>query len=184
MERAEERAADEGPSWTKIVLALAAILAGFTILPRFFRPHEPPIVGTDAPDFTLDVVANAEGDQKNVTLSSLRGKPVLIDFLATWCGPCQVEAPVVNKVAQRFRERGLIVVGVNTSDMQGAARPWAKARGISFPVVFDEGDRVANEYGVHNLPTLVVVSRDGKVTAFREGGVSAGELERVVTQAL
>jgi len=112
-----------------------------------------------------------------------RGKVLLLDFWATWCGPCQAEAPILDKVAQRYRDKGLVVVGVNTSDAPGRARPWAMSHHLTFPIVFDP-DETAPRYGVENLPTLVVVSKSGKVLAVRTGVTSDAELERLVASAL
>jgi cytochrome c biogenesis protein CcmG, thiol:disulfide interchange protein DsbE len=175
--------ADEGKVLYPLSLVgiLLAMLFGFAVLPRLFTPSTSPFVGKDAPDFTLDLVANGETAQ--ISLADLKGKPVLLDFWATWCGPCQAEAPVVNKVAQRFKDKGLVVVGVNTSDSPGRAAPWIKAHGITFPIAYDP-DVVAPKYGVENLPTLVLLSKEGKVLAIRTGVTTDAELERLVTAAL
>ena len=172
--------ADSGNSVTIVAIVLAMLVA-FAVLPRLFTPPVSAFVGKDAPAFTLDVVAN--GETPRLSLADLKGKPVLLDFWATWCGPCQAEAPVVNKVAQRFKDRGLAVVGVNTSDEPGRAAPWARGKGITFPIVYDPND-VAPKYGVENLPTLVLVSKEGKILAVRTGVTSDSELERLVTSAL
>ena len=92
--------------------------------------------------------------------------------------------PILDKVAARFRDQGLVVVGVNTSDQDGAAEPWIRAHGIGFPIVYDRGVHAANGYGVDTLPTLVVVSREGKVIAVRHGVTSDSELEQLVSQVL
>src|SRR5260221_11134386 len=147
--------ADDGKVFYPVGIAfiVLAMLFGFAVLPRLFTPPQAALVGKDAPDFTLDVVVNGEG--KQLSLSELKGNAVILDFWATWCGPCQPEPPILNKVSQRFKDRGVSVIGVNTSDSPGRARPWALGHGITFPIVFDEGD-VAPKYGVENLPTLVV----------------------------
>ncbi len=175
--------ADEGKVFypLSVVGILLAMLFGFAVLPRLFPNAQSAFVGKDAPDFTLDMVANAETPK--VTLAQLKGKPVLLDFWATWCGPCQAEAPILDKVAQRFKDKGLVVVGVNTSDEPGRAAPWAKAHNISFPIAYD-ANVVALKYGVENLPTLVLLSKEGKVLAVRTGVTSDAELERLVTAAL
>src|SRR5829696_458094 len=98
---------------TFVVLALAA---GFALVPRAVRSCEAGNNET-ASDFTANVIANKEvaGGEK-LTLSALRGKPVVLDFWATWCGPCQMTAPIVNTVSQRYRDKGLVVIGVNVDD--------------------------------------------------------------------
>jgi thiol-disulfide isomerase/thioredoxin len=166
-----------------IAFIVLAMLFGFAILPRLFKPPQAKMVGQDAPPFALALVANAPNGQAELALADLKGKPVVLDFWATWCGPCQAEAPILNKVAQRYKDRGLVVVGVNTSDAPGNAGPWIKGHGITFPIVYDP-DEVAPKYGVENLPTLVLVSKEGKVLAVRTGVTSDSELDRLVTSAL
>jgi thiol-disulfide isomerase/thioredoxin len=170
-----------------VLLLVALMIGGFAILPRLFKPREAELVGKPAPDFTLKAVLNepsATAGKGAVTLSELRGQAVLLDFWATWCGPCQAEAPIINKVAQRYRDRGLVVVGVNTNDAEQKGRAWAAQRGLTFPIVHDKDDVAAHAYGVENLPTLVVVSRAGNVIAVRTGVTDDAELEALVKQAL
>ena len=164
-----------------VVGVMMAMLFAFAVVPRLFTPPVSPFVGKDAPDFTLPVVLN--GDGPRISLAELKGKPVLLDFWATWCGPCQVEAPILNKVSQRFKDRGLVVIGVDVNEGPGLAGPWAKAHGITYPIAFDSED-VGQKYGVENLPTLILVSKEGKVLAVRTGVTSDSELERLVTAAL
>jgi peroxiredoxin len=163
---------------------MLALVAAFAIVPRFFHARQPALVGKDAPDFTLPVVANGASESPRVSLSDFRGRAVVLDFWATWCGPCRVEAPIVNKVAARYKDRGLVTVGVNTSDEENLAAPWAQRNGISFPIVFDEKNQAARAFGVENLPTLVVISRSGKILAMRTGVTDDAELEALVRQAL
>ena len=91
---------------------------------------------------------------------------------------------MVDKVAKRYRDRGLVVVGVNTSDAPSKARPFVEKNRISFPIVFDAANDTASGYGVDNLPTLVLVSRAGKVLAVRTGLTDDSELESLVEEAL
>jgi cytochrome c biogenesis protein CcmG/thiol:disulfide interchange protein DsbE len=165
-----------------LALLVLSLLFGFAILPRLFSAPEGALVGKPAPDFTARVVANS--DKPSLSLHDVVGSAVVLDFWATWCGPCQAEAPIVNKVAQRFADRGLVVVGVDTSDPTGHPGPWARSHGLSYPIVADETNEVAEHYGVTNLPTLIVVSRTGKVLAVREGMTGDAELEELVKQAL
>jgi thiol-disulfide isomerase/thioredoxin len=133
---------------------------------------------------SLNLVANAPSDGNDMSLSTLRGHAVLLDFWATWCGPCRAEAPVVNRIAQRYHDQGLAVIGVNTSDQSGTAAQYAKGHGLTYPIAQDPGDRAANAFGVESLPTLVVISKAGKITAFRSGTTSEAELDALVKREL
>lgn len=162
---------------------LLALLFGFAVLPRVFHATGGASIGSEAPPFTLPVVANALDGKASVSLHELRGHPVLIDFWATWCRPCQAELPVVNRIAERFRDRGLVVVGINTSDEAGKAEAWAKTSGLTFPIAYDASETAARGYGVDSLPTLVLVSKTGKIVAVR-GLSDDAELERLVRAEL
>lgn len=167
-----------------VVLALAA---GFAFVPRATASCSKSVADEDAPDFTASVVANAlEPGQTTMTLSALRGHPVLIDFWASWCGPCMAELPIVNGIARRFRDNGVVVLGVNTQDADGRAlAPILAARkGLSFPILVDEDNAISRKYRVEGLPTLVVVSKEGKVVAVRTGITGEADLERLLRKVL
>ena len=173
------------------VLVLAVCVGfGFAFLPKIFRNAGGAMVGKPAPDFALDLVANAAGGgaatagKTHLALSELKGHPVVLDFWATWCGPCQAQSPVLDGVAHRYADRGVVVLGVNTSDAPGAAARWTSAHGISYPVVFDEEQDAAHKYGVDSLPTIVVLDREGKVKAMRTGFTDQAEVESLVRQVL
>jgi thiol-disulfide isomerase/thioredoxin len=163
-----------------------ALLAGFALLPRVFTPRI-----REAPDFHLAVVANGAAlggsmaDSKTLSLSELRGSAVLLDFWATWCGPCRAEAPIVDQVSRRWHDKGVVVVGVNTDTPdQGDPRAFAMAHGLTYPIVHDTTGEAQRAFAVDSLPTLVVVSRTGKITAVRTGMTDDAELERLIRQAL
>jgi thiol-disulfide isomerase/thioredoxin len=177
-----------------IVLALAA---GFAVTPRLTRGCETLSLDEAAPLFTGRLVANADamipvssdaGVAPNTSavfdLASMRGHPVVLDFWATWCGPCQAELPVVNTVAQRYKDRGVAVVGINTSDEDGLAAYYVRKKGLGFPMVYDEGDSIAKKFGVTTLPTVIVISKTGKIAAIRHGLTSDGALDEIVRRYL
>jgi cytochrome c biogenesis protein CcmG, thiol:disulfide interchange protein DsbE len=163
-----------------VTLLVLSLFFGFAILPRLFAGADGELVGRPAPAFTLPVVVNGASEGGTLSLGQFQGSAVVLDFWATWCGPCRLEAPVVNKLAQRFKDRGLVVVGVDTNEPEGNARPWALEHGLSYPIVYDTNNETAEHYGVTNMPTLVVISKAGKVTAVREGLTNDAELESLV----
>jgi thiol-disulfide isomerase/thioredoxin len=176
-----------GSTLSALALVLA-LLAGVAGMSRIFRSSGAAGAGKEAPDFTLPVVANAAelgADTSNVHLKDLRGHPVLLDFWATWCGPCRAEAPIIDRVSRRWKDRGVVVVGVNTDlPDQGDPTAFARAHGLSYPIARDEAGVAQRAYDVDSLPTLVVVSRTGKIVAVRSGITDDGELERLISQAM
>ena len=166
---------------TIVALMALSVLFGFAILPRLFPTST--LVGHPAPDFALEVVnGGSPGDR--IQLSGLKGQSVILDFWATWCEPCQIVAPILDRVSRKHQGKGLVVVGVNTSDQPGLAPVFAKRKGLSYPIVYDTGDDVARRYGVSNLPTLVMINPQGNVVAIRTGVEDESAIEDLVTSAL
>jgi cytochrome c biogenesis protein CcmG/thiol:disulfide interchange protein DsbE len=170
-------------------LIVVGLIGSFAILPRIFAggalaATQAPLVGKPAPAFVLPVVANGEKGETQVALADLKGSAVLLDFWATWCGPCRAEAPIVNAVAARFHDRGVKVLGINTSDRAGLAAPWVRSHHIDYPIAFDGDGDTAHDYGVSAMPTLVIISRTGEVIGVREGMTDEGELESLLKKAL
>lgn len=171
-----------------VTMLVLGLLLGFAWLPRIFKGYEPEIVGKNAPEMQLPVAAQGAmiktPDEKTFSLSALRGKAVVLDFWATWCGPCQQELPIVNNVAKRMQGKDVVIVGVNTSDDQDSLAMWLSQRSLNFPIVFDGTDASGKSFGVKQLPTLVVISRTGKVVGARIGVTDASELEHLIEKAL
>jgi cytochrome c biogenesis protein CcmG, thiol:disulfide interchange protein DsbE len=138
----------------------------------------------EAPDFTLERL-DEEGE---LTLSSLRGKPVLVNFWASWCHPCKEEAPILEEVWQRYRERGLVVVGVDMQDLRSEGREFVSENGLTFPTVFDGPGKLYETYQLVGLPETFVVDREGRLVDAIVGDVTSEEararLDDAVARAL
>jgi cytochrome c biogenesis protein CcmG/thiol:disulfide interchange protein DsbE len=119
-----------------------------------------PEVGRPAPAFSLQRLAG-DGD---VSLRSLRGKTVVLNFFASWCGPCKREAPVLERLWRRERDQGLVVLGVDANDSRGDAKHFVQAHGLTYPVVFDQDGRIASDrYAVSDLPVTYVLNAKGRI---------------------
>ncbi|HEY9028721.1 MAG TPA: TlpA disulfide reductase family protein [Burkholderiaceae bacterium] len=124
--------------------------------------------GSRAPDFTL-----RSSDGRNVRLEELRGQVVLVNFWATWCGPCREEMPHLNALYDKYRKSGVVLLGVNIDDDPATALATAGKLGVSFPVLLDTDKKVSKLYDLSTMPSTVVIDRDGKLRyvhrGYREG---------------
>jgi thiol-disulfide isomerase/thioredoxin len=109
---------------------------------------------------------------------------VILDFWASWCGPCAMEAPVLDRLARRYANKGLVVVGVNASDPASVIKQYAIQKGLSYPMLLDAGNDVFESYGVKSMPSLVILDKEGKVMAFLVGVVDEASLNEIVGAAL
>lgn len=112
-----------------------------------------------APDFTLKSLNGEE-----VSLSQQRGKYVLVNFWATWCGPCKMEMPALETLHQRFKSKNFSLLAIS-NDMFGAqiVEPFVKANNLSFPILLDQQLQASNKYGVVSLPTTFMIDPQGNI---------------------
>jgi len=147
------------------VPVLALLAYGFTTDPRDIPS---PLVGRPASAFTLTTFDGAP-----VTLAALRGKVVVLNFWASWCNPaCYDEAPVLERAWRTYRERGVVVVGVDMQDTAEAARAFIERFGLTFANAPDSQGKVAVEYGVYGVPETFFVARDGTIRAKHVGALT------------
>ncbi len=121
-----------------------------------------------APAFTLDRLDTSG----RLGIADLRGKPVVVNFWASWCVPCRDEAPVLQKTYERYRDRGLVVLGVDVNDFRQDARRFMRRYGLTYPVVYDGKGSTVGKWGVRGFPETFFVDRTGKLVGERiEGAV-------------
>jgi cytochrome c biogenesis protein CcmG/thiol:disulfide interchange protein DsbE len=124
-----------------------------------------------APPFTLERL-DAAGAGKQLSLADLAGKPVVVNFWASWCIPCKDEAPVLQKTYEKYRSRGLVVLGIDAQDFRKDGRHFMKRFGVTYPVVYDGKGSTLGKWGVTGFPETFFVNRSGKLVGERiEGGV-------------
>ena len=125
-----------------------------------------------APAFTLDRL-DRDGQ---LSMSDLRGKAVVVNFWASWCIPCRDEAPVLQQTYERYRDQGLVVLGVDVNDFRQDARKFMRRFGITYPTVYDGKGSTVGKWGVRAFPETFFVDRSGKLVGKRIAG--AVDIER------
>lgn len=167
-----------------VALALVAGLLGLLVWKLMHQTHAPR-VGTKAPAFTL---AKLTGPG-HIDLAEYRGRPVVLNFWASWCVPCKSEAAVLERAWLRYRAKGVAFVGVDFHDVAGDARRFVSVHGLTFPMAEDgSGNITTGEYGVTQVPETYVVGRTGKIIVHIAGPITAAgfstEFERGLVAAL
>jgi cytochrome c biogenesis protein CcmG/thiol:disulfide interchange protein DsbE len=136
-------------------------------------------IGKPAPDFTLGRLDRPGSLQ----LSSLRGKVVVLNFWASWCQPCKLEAPDLAASAKKWSGR-VVVLGVDVNDPSGDARGFMRKYGITYPVVHDNKNVTSPKYGLTGLPETFFLDRRGRIVSHVISGIKAADLQRGVEEAL
>jgi cytochrome c biogenesis protein CcmG, thiol:disulfide interchange protein DsbE len=162
--------------WSLLILAtgaawifISAAAPGTTSGGRIPAPQ----VGFLAPEISLPT---AEGG--SVSLSELRGKPVLVNFWASWCPPCRSEMPAMQQLYRELRDQGVVILAVNAAnqDDRAAAQEFTRSLGLDFPIVFDLGGQAAGSYAVRSLPSSYFIDPDGVIREIVIGGMSEASL--------
>ncbi len=122
-------------------------------------------------------------DGASVSLLSYRGKPLWLNFFATWCPPCNSEMPEIERHYRRDAKAGLVVVGLDQHENAELVRNFARSRDVTFPTLLDDGD-AAKAFSVNVLPVSVFIDKTGKVRQVRYGEMSSSEMDEAVAQIL
>ena len=123
-----------------------------------------PQEGAPAPEFTLTTL-----DGQEVRLSQYRGSVVVLNFWATWCGPCREEMPLFEQAHRDRAHEGLVVLAVNVEERPGLVRPFVERLALTYPILLDDRGAVARRYRVRSYPTTYFVGRDGRIEGRRVG---------------
>jgi peroxiredoxin len=138
------------------VLVIGVLVASFGYAATISGP---------APSFTLQ-----SRDGKTVSLADLKGQVVMVNFWATWCGPCRQEMPHLEALYERYNSLGFTLLGVNVEDNPEGAKKWLAENGpVTFPVLLDPKNQVSKLYKVVTMPTTVLVARDGTMRFIHNG---------------
>ncbi|MDP1693256.1 MAG: TlpA disulfide reductase family protein [Burkholderiaceae bacterium] len=121
-------------------------------------------LSSSAPDFTLKSAGGA-----NLRLAEQRGQVVMVNFWATWCGPCRQELPHLSRIYDKYKSSGFTLLGVNIDDDPRAATALAAKLGLSFPVLLDADKKVSKVYDMSAMPATFLIDRDGRVRHIHRG---------------
>lgn len=177
----ERTARRRGPA-VAVVLAIVGAVAG---LLAFGLTRDPgagpsPLLGEPAPAFELQTL---EGD-RTVRLADLRGQVVVVNFFASWCAECRVEHPALLAAWQRYRDRGVVFLGVAFQDPLDRSIAFVKELGGDWPALRDPDAEVARSFGVFGVPETYFIGPDGRVAGRHVGPVEYGLLSRRISALL
>ncbi len=169
---------------------LAVALAGILVI-QSCTPSSPAVesgrqettvgvkVGELAPDFTL-----TDLDGNSVTLSEYRGKVVFINFWATWCPPCRAEMPEIEAVYQEYKDKGVVVIGVDILEPEDVVRQFVEQGGYNWIFVLDATGAVSDDYKITAIPTSFFIDREGIIQVVKIGAMTKRAMENKLAIAM
>jgi peroxiredoxin len=128
--------------------------------------------GAEAPDFTLTSITG-----KEMRLSDFRGRPVVLNFFTTWCGPCRSEMPGMQAMFETYVTQGLVLLAVDLGDAPADVKAYAKEMNLSFPLLLDEESSVGNLYGVNSFPRTFFIDSEGIIRKITIGSMEEVDIE-------
>jgi len=166
------------------IVALVAVAGLLALLVwRLTHQSHPPKIGGPAPNFSLKRI---DGSGK-LDLASLRGKPVVINFWASWCVPCKGEAKLLEQAWNQYRSQGVVFVGVDYHDVASDARTFLSHHGVTYPTVQDGSGMVGDRYGLTGVPETFFIDRRGRLVGVHIVGTitnQVAEFHRGIEAAL
>lgn len=170
-----------------LVITVVAVVVGFLALMGIGLARRGPATGLSgvarvnqiAEDFTLPLFSGGE-----ITLSSLKGKPVVINFWASWCIPCREEAPGLERVWRAYKDKGVTFIGVDIQDKESDARAYLKEFNVTYPNGPDLKGKITIDYGVSGIPVTFFVNREGRIVARWVGAISEALLVARIEELL
>ncbi|MFO7602610.1 MAG: TlpA disulfide reductase family protein [Gammaproteobacteria bacterium] len=145
--------------WKQSWLVIAVVLLTFTTGSQAAQALKGP-----ATDFTLK-----SRDGKNIKLSELRGQVVMINFWASWCGPCRQEMPLLEDIHNKYSALGFTLLGVNVEEDSSKANAYLRDVSVTFPILYDTKNSVSKAYNISAMPSTVMVDRDGNLRYLHHG---------------
>jgi len=163
-----------------VTMLTLLLVSGLVVAGCSSTPAQSAYIGGPAPNFKLP---NLEG--KTVSLSDLRGKPVMLNFWTTWCPPCQAEMPHIQQVYEAWSDKGLVVLAINLGESSAKVKEFVQSYGLSFPVLLDTKQGTAQKYNIGGIPTTFFIDKNGiiqvKITgAFPDKAAIENKLGKII----
>lgn len=181
IDQAEETTRPErkGLSIGSIVLLVGLIAVAAVIGFALARQNQAQPTAGRAPDFTITTF---DGDE--MTLSELRGNIVIVNFWASWCGPCRDEAPALQAVWEKYRDDGVIILGVAYVDSESGSRAFIEEYSLTYPNGPDVGTRISDDYNIRGVPETFIIDQNGEVAEFIYAQVTEADLSATIDRLL
>ncbi|RNB89035.1 thiol-disulfide oxidoreductase ResA [Brevibacillus nitrificans] len=161
------------------VLGLLLVALVFALYSSFVKDPNAVKVGKAAPNFSLQQLNGPD-----MALSDLEGKGVVLNFWGTWCEPCKKELPALQQQYDQFKDKGLVVVGVNIGESTVAVEPFVKQFGVNFPILLDSQSQITKLYRIGPIPTTFFISPDGDVEEIFIGQLNEAMIAQKVSKIL
>jgi peroxiredoxin len=156
-----------------VILLLIVILGGYAISSAVLGGGDSkPVVGDKPPAIKL---LGLDGEVH--TLDDYKGKPLVINFWATWCTYCVKEMPALQSQWEKWRDQGVVVLGINTGEDEMTVSNFSNRLGVDFPILFDSDNEVVRKYGVIPMPTTFFVNKHGKISSIHQGELNLDTLD-------
>ncbi len=163
-----------------LILTSGLLITGCSPPSQPGGPAQGPQVGKLAPDFKLQ---NLDG--QSVSLSDFRGKPVLINFWASWCGPCRAEMPYIQQIYEEWSDKGLVILAVDIGESHATVERFMESYGLSFMVLLDTNENVALQYNIRGIPATFLIDKDGIIQVVKVGAFSSkAEIEKNLSKIM
>jgi cytochrome c biogenesis protein CcmG/thiol:disulfide interchange protein DsbE len=175
----ETPAPRRGLSLGSIVLLVGVVLVALVFGFALARQNRTQPESGPAPDFTLTML-----DGSQMRLADLKGKVVVINFWASWCGPCRDEAPALQAIWEKYQDKGVVVMGVAYTDTEKGAKAFISEFNQTYPNGLDIGTKISELYSITGVPETFIIDREGKVAAFMMVAISEQSLSARIDQVL
>ena len=152
------------------LMIIPAIILTLVLILNSCLPETGAQIGNLAPGFQLQDL-----DGNTVSLGDLRGQPVMVNFWASWCGPCRAEMPHIQAVFEEWQDQGLVILAINIEETASLVRQFMQDNNFSFPVLLDTNGDVAGKYNVSGIPVTFFIDKDGIIQERKLGAFTSTE---------